>query len=236
MVRSLRICVLAALASLAAASIFAWSMRAQGLHVITARRSGPSSFTVDWRIDGDVDWLCSSATLVKSERTDSSNKAEVDVVRGPGWLMGMAANEWVFIGLPFCDEGADDAGIAILRGPTSVLIATPSKVVMSRINDATSPIMVAARRGDPSVKGKRGLIGVAHFKGRLLAFRASAVAGWCETPFEGAMPVSDPAVLESLWRCIVSGKGVADSVRNVYNLGVYCGGDLGVVWEMFDKR
>jgi hypothetical protein len=228
--------VIVAIAAMAVTTLAAWFVWWQSERGITVRRCGPNAFVVEWRSHDVVEWLCSSATLRRSERIDAMNTVEVDVDSGPGWLMGVAESEWVFIGLPAADGDAVDEGCPILRGSASMLTSVPYEALRRRIHDAVLPIMLAARHGDESVNGKRGLVGLVRFKGFQLALYAAAGAGWCLTPFEGAMPIRDPSVLEHLWRCIVSRQGVADSVRHAYNLGVYSNGELGVSWDMFDKR
>jgi len=227
------IVVIAAMAVTTLAAWFIWWPSERG---ITVRRCGPNSFVVEWRCHDVVDWLCSSAKLRRSERTDALNTVEVDVNSGPGWLMGVAESEWVFVGLPAPDGNEVDEECPILRGSASMLTSVPYEALRRRSHEAVLPTMLAARRGDESVDGKRGLVGLVKCKEFHLALYAAAGAGWCLTPFEGAMPIRDPSVLESLWRCIVSRQGVADSVRHAYNLGVYSNGELGVSWDLFDKR
>jgi hypothetical protein len=221
---------------MAVTTLAAWFVWWQSERGITVQRCGPSAFVVEWRSNEIVHWLCSSAMILRSNRIDTLDTVEVGVESGPGWLMGVTASEWAFIGLPARDGGAVDEECAILRGPASMLSSVPYEVLRKRSHEAMLPIMLAARHGDESVNGKRGLVGLVRFKGFQLALYAAAGAGWCLTPFEGAMPIRDPSVLERLWRCIISRQGVADSVRHAYNLGVYSNGELGVSWDMFDKR
>ena len=228
--------VIATIASLWAASCVAWLLLTQGEQVVAVRRNGATSYAVEWRIDDVVDWSSASATIKKSERIGVLHRVDVGVPSGPGWIMGLAASEWVFVGLPARDDGAADGEYVILRGPASLLTTASFEAVRKRSHEAMLPIMIAARRGDLSVNGRRGLIGLVKFKSLVLALYASAGEGWVQTPFEGAVPISDPDILEGLWRCVVSRQRVAESVRQAYNVGVHSNGDLGVIWDLFDKR
>lgn len=228
--------VIATSASLWAASCVACLLLMQGEQVVAVRRNGATSYAIEWRIDDGVDWSCSSAIIEKSERVGVLHRVDVGVPSGPGWIIGLAASEWLFVGLPARDDGAADGDYVILRGPVSLLTTASYEVVRKRGHEAMLPIMIAARQGDMSVNGRRGLIGLVKLKSLVLALYASAGEGWCQTPFDGAVPIRDPDILEGLWRCVVSRQGVAESVRGAYNLGVYSHGDVGVMWDLFDKR
>lgn len=227
----------AALACLAWAGVVSWLIWKPDAQPIVVDRIGDKSCAVKWSVEGDVEWLCCrSAVLRQVERQGLVSHAHFEVKGCPAWFIGIAAREWLLIGIPARGDTAANKDFAMLRGSTGSLIAAPYHDVWSRFNKALFAASIAARRGDPSFKGKRGLVGIAAVKGRVLAFYSAADTDWCQAQFEGAMPVGDRETIEGLWRCIVSREVIADSVRHAYNVRIHGGGDMQLQWEIFDNR
>lgn len=204
---------------------------------IAVKWKGSDALQVTYGCKSDVEWICSDgAQVIMSQHNGFMKRVEIKVRAQHVSVLAVGETEWSLIVAAQGGDGARKQEVAILNGDVKCIQKSGVERVRKSATMAQMVSVVAARRFDASVKGKRSLVGVISFRGQQIALHAPSREGWIGTPFEGSMAIESSDVLESFWRCLTMYEGQEKVVREALGFGIYGVGALSSYWGLLDTR